>query len=311
MSAKNCLSKYAYCVITSARIFSHTFKTGFVCCCAAVTRILVRSIGEPCMKWSSTFLSCGSAFRAFGVAMLAGIGTAQAANLVVTPTSLQGWSIAPNGTPPSYGFVSGPGTPPAGVGSFQTSITVANSKVILGVPSALVSGANPNSLAITYSTYINPSSTTTNTYYVNVYIDRASNGFGTFSNGFYDCRYDYSFTGNSGAWTAHSISGATVPTNIGGSSCPAAPTLGDSSLAGDRILFVVFNMGDTANSYVGFSGALDNVTVTTNLGSDNFDFEVAQAASTSVSVPTLAFWLQLLLAAVLGIAGIRVVRARA
>jgi hypothetical protein len=202
--------------------------------------------------------------------------TVSAANFVVRPSALAGWTITPFGAggPPTTGFLPGYATPPAGIGSFHTSINVANSKIILVPPALTLSGANPNTVNINYNTYVDASSTILQAFYVNVYIDRVSNGFGTFSNGFYDCRLDYSFAASTG-WSLYGIAGGTATVNVAGTPCTSAGinTLGNAGLAGDRILFAAFNMGDTASSFVGFVGAIDNITITSNFGSNTYDFE--------------------------------------
>jgi hypothetical protein len=217
--------------------------------------------------------------------LLIPLALVHAAQVTVTPSALAGWTIAPFGTAPSYGFVNGPDTPPLGSGSFSAQIAVANSAVMLTPPNSTVSGANPNTLGINYSVYLAPSSTVTIGLYVNVYVDRMSNGFGTFSNGSYDCRFDFAFSYGLDAWTSSSISSATPAVNIEGSSCPGIITLGNAGLAGDRIINVAFNIGDTSSSFVGSNAALDNITIFSNLGSNTYDLEPNTPPAASIQAP--------------------------
>lgn len=245
----------------------------------------------------------------FVVALLALIGLLSAsagasAVTVVTPTAHQGWLIGPfpaMATIP-FGFEAGPGTPPFGSGSFFTTVPTASEKVILArndyynLPLA-------NLTAFSFWTYIEPTASNTNDWYVNLYFDVDGNG--TYDN----VRLDYvppSAQVMTGVWQQWDAFTGTWNVNTGGTT-----TLADFLAANPNARFnafstpdggaVRFNMGDTASSYVGFDGNLDGIRIAhTDVGDTTWDFETTPSPVTEI--PTagpigLTFLALLLLAA--------------
>lgn len=207
--------------------------------------------------------------------MLVALQVVMAAGFTVTPSNLQGWQIIPDGTVP-YSFDIGPGAPPAGIGSLRFGpIDGANpaNKFIMRAPILMQPTASFTSLS--YSLYVDPASPVgVNHLYVNVYVDSAANGLGTFPlPRWYDCRYDYVPSGATGAWLTAGFDSsftawAGITNYIG--SCPTS--LG-ALPAGSAIMFIVFNGGQSNASDAGLSGAFDNIVFTTSSGVDTWDFE--------------------------------------
>lgn len=208
--------------------------------------------------------------------MLAAGQITLAATLAVTPSNLQGWQIIPDGTVP-VSFDIGPGTPPAGIGSIRFGpIDGANpaNKFIMSSPLLMLPARSFQSLS--YNLYVDPTSPVgASQLYVNVYIDLAFNGLGTFPPGrWYDCRYDYIPSGPSGTWLSAGFdflfmgwsrivsSDLLVP-------CMSMPFIDPD----DAIMFITFNGGQSNASDAGLSGAFDNVILTTIDGQDTWDFE--------------------------------------
>jgi hypothetical protein len=211
------------------------------------------------------------------------------AALVVTPSVLQGWNIFPAGTAPSVAaFQNGAGTPPLGAGSYRGEITGSNSKILLGRGDYHLTALS--GLAISYSTYRDAASTNNNDWYVNVYVDTNNDLIA-------NCRLDFATsTGPSGSWTGKNATGATTGwyVNNSGQGCPttASNIAWSAVLAGlpgtARVLNpftgnvypgIVFNMGDTGSSYVGYRGNIDNITV----NGTNWDFELTPPVAGSAA----------------------------
>lgn len=216
-----------------------------------------------------------------------------ATKVVVTPSALSGWTIAPDGTVP-YAFATGPSSSGQGsLGFGPIDGTVGANKFILFAPYA---GAVSDLTGFSYDFYVDPASSggaaDAQHFYVNVYVDDATNGLGTFgpgpgSTGFYDCRYDsVPGTGTVGGWTTHSFGQGTSWTNVANrtGSCPA--TL--AGLApGSTVIFVVLNGGQSTASDAGVKGAFDRVVVTTPAQTTTYDFEPASSCATSTTGTTI------------------------
>ena len=225
---------------------------------------------------------------------LAGSAAAAAVTVVVTPSALSGWAVIPDGTVP-YAFASGPaavGTGSLGFGPIDG--TVAANKFILVAP---YTGAVSGLTGFSYDFYVDPASpggaADGQNFYVNVYVDDATNGIGTFgpgpgSTGFYDCRYDtVPGSGTVGGWTTHSFSQATSWTNVAdrrSGTCPA--TLGGLA-PGSTVIALVLNGGQSTSSDAGLKGAFDRVVVTTPSDMTTYDFEPASACASTTTGTTI------------------------
>jgi hypothetical protein len=216
------------------------------------------------------------------VVLIICVSIAQAATLVVNAGNSQGWILDPNGAalPPTFfGFTTDYAS--IGTGSYKVILSDTNSKIRMSPPLSITAGS-PNLLSISWDNYVDPASPKVLGFYVNVYVDRAANGIGTFSNVFYDCRFDFQGGASAGTWQPNNILGSTVAVNVGGSSCPGINTLDNAALAGDSVLFVVFNAGDQSSSYgdsatpgVEYIGAIDNVVIK----GTTYDFDAGSGAN--------------------------------
>jgi len=188
--------------------------------------------------------------------------TSTPAPVVITSSNLHGWTHITNGTPPPYGFTSGPGTPPLGSGSLGIQINVANSKLIMYAPMTTITTVS-SLLPLTYSTY--RSTSRASQFYVNLYLDTDNNPNTC------ETRLDYAPTSATiNTWETWNAGTATWRKKSGtcfGSGTFTNVTLSSFSTA--TVLAVAFNMGDTASSYVNFNGAIDAITI----GSVTYDFE--------------------------------------
>ncbi|HSK80958.1 MAG TPA: DUF11 domain-containing protein [Thermoanaerobaculia bacterium] len=208
------------------------------------------------------------------VALLAW-GAAASAQTVVVADNLQGWGIGPFGTAPTAGFVAGPGTPPLGTGSYATSITVANSKIILG-RNDYHDQPLGQLTALSFWTFVDVASTTSNNWYINLYVDRDGNGT-------YDHRLDYvppTASVVKGVWQQWDAFTGTWFDSSNASSVTLASFLSANPNArfnafNNASAFALrFNMGDTASTYVGFVGNLDAIRVAvTGVSDTTWDFE--------------------------------------
>lgn len=202
------------------------------------------------------------------------VGVIQAATLTVTPVNTQGWAIIPDGTVPI---------------TWSTSIASTGTGSLQFGP---ISGANPANKFILFTPYAGPTagfgisydfyvgSLSANHFYMNIYIDDGNAGTANW----YDCRYDYVPTGAVGSWNTFNMTGATVPTNVtaqGGATCAA--TLGGLA-ANNNIMFIAINGGDSSAADAGLFGAFDNIVITTSGGTDVYDFEPTNVA-TSEPIP--------------------------
>lgn len=201
-------------------------------------------------------------------------GAAASAQTVVVADNLQGWGIGPFGTAPTAGFVPGPGTPPLGTGSYGTSITVPNSKIILG-RNDYHDQPLSQLTALSFWTYVDVASTTSNNWYVNLYVDRDGNGT-------YDHRLDYVpptasvVKGVWQQWDAYAGTWIDSSTNMNvtlASFLSANPNARFNAFNNASAFALRFNMGDTASTYVGFIGNLDAIRVNAGGVDNTWDFE--------------------------------------
>lgn len=218
---------------------------------------------------------------------------AASTTVIVKPSNLAGWQIIPDGTVP-HGFVAGPAS--IGSGSLQFGPIDggigANKFIMLPPYAGLVSDLT----SFSYDFYIDPASAggagAASHFYVNVYVDDASNGIGFFgpgtsSSGFYDCRYDsVPPTGAVGGWTTHAFNQTSTWTNIANRTGTCPSTLGQvTSLS--TVRFIAVNGGQSTASDAGLMGGFDNVVITTTTDATTYDFEGALGpCSTVVDPPT-------------------------
>ncbi len=231
--------------------------------------------------------------------------------VVVSPSDLADWLIGPFGTAPAVDFVDGPATPPLGAGSYETEIQVAASKIILGR-----NGYHDLPLtdltALSYWTYIDPTATNVNNWYLNLYLDADGDGA-------YETRLDYvppPAQVMQGGWQFWDAFAGVWLVSTGGSSTladflTANPNARINAFDNPLALALRWNMGDTAASYVGFVGNLDGVRIAANgVGDTTWDFERVAPPSGAPEIPTLSSLALALLVLVLGLAGLVGLRRR-
>jgi hypothetical protein len=110
-----------------------------------------------------------------GLAALAVAAAAYAATVTVTPASLNGWSVVHDtcgaATTGAVGFVTGPATAPAGVGSAQFTIG-ANGDSYETLRTAAYNGTKLSDLtALDYSTYVSHAGSGGQAAYIDLYVD--------------------------------------------------------------------------------------------------------------------------------------------
>lgn len=183
-----------------------------------------------------------------------------AAQIIVTPGNSQGWLIGSeeSGMPP-IDYVVGPGTPPLGIGSFFTQITTSNQKIILA-RGDYFEAPLADLRALSYDTYLDPTATNTNNWYVNLYVSEDCSGGNRI-------RLDYIPADDTpGVWTHHDAFAGTWNVNTGGTTTISSlvakfpkACLNAFDIPGAGALR--WNMGDTASNYVGYAGNIDNIHV--------------------------------------------------
>lgn len=222
---------------------------------------------------------------------------ATSTTIVVSPSNLAEWEIIPDGTVP-YSFVAGPAS--IGSGSLQFGPIVggvtagdgANKFIMFPPYAGLVSDLS----SFSYDFYIDPASSggagAAAHFYVNVYVDDASNDIGFFgsgatSTGFYDCRYDsVPPTGAVGSWTTHSFNQTSTWTNIADRTGTCPSTLGAVTPL-STVRFMSVNGGDSSSSDAGLKGGYDRVVISTTADVTTYDFEGALGpCATVVDPPT-------------------------
>lgn len=211
-------------------------------------------------------------FLAVGILFFASLSvvfTVRAA-LVVHPGNLQGWFIGSTLTMPSFAdFVNGPGVPPLGSGSYRVEVTTPGTKVQMG--RADYNGTPFSSLSITYNTH-REASANLQGWYVNIYVDR------TGSSTTADCRIDFNpQSGPLNTWVTHNTA-TDSRWIVSTGACPGFSPLNTlltfsqvvSALPPATVIrspftpgapAIVFNMGDSASTYVGYKGAIDAITI--------------------------------------------------
>ena len=220
------------------------------------------------------------------------IAQANGASIVVTPGNQQGWLIGQDAPDPltPYAFVQGPGSPLLGTGSLMTTVASNGQKMLVGRTD--YNGVLLSSLtSLSYSTYIDPTSTNVYDWYLNLYI--SSTGGVT-----KDTRLDYvPPSASKGSWqTWNALAGSWASTN------GASPTTLSAFIAAHPNATIVnpfgnigypglkFEAGATGTSYTGFKGAIDNITVGVSGVAKTWDFEaVGPVTSVSAVVPGSGF----------------------
>ncbi|MDX2078935.1 MAG: hypothetical protein SFZ02_21055 [bacterium] len=210
-----------------------------------------------------------------------------AGELVVLPSNYQGWDFATDSTIPVT-FADGPSTPPLGTGSLTTTIAGAGQRIrftqaygTFDVGLNLTGGLDATTFTLSYSTYTDPSATNTNNWYANIYLllDSSLPADHVFAGPVPNCfRADFTPADNpaTGTWNNYALSGAsTIQLRGGCFGSPTVPSTWSALLAfpqvnNPRITGIAINMGDSASSYVGYSGAFDNLYVN-GIG---YDFEL-------------------------------------
>ena len=140
---------------------------------------------------------------------------ASAAVVTITPDNNQGWFIGtvPPQVAAPFQFVVGPGTPPAGIGSLATQITVPNQKLQIAPSTPNYNGTPLASFtALSYSMYRDATSPDpSDTFYANLYVD--TTGVGNSHN----VRLDFAPPSAAVGWNTFDIlSDAFVYPNTGG-----------------------------------------------------------------------------------------------
>ncbi|MEM9293897.1 MAG: hypothetical protein AAGD01_19620 [Acidobacteriota bacterium] len=222
----------------------------------------------------------------FGLALNLAGALPAAAQIPVTPEDSAGWLIGPAtaGPIPLSEFVQGPETPPLGSGSLAVRIDEANSKLGLGRNDR--NGDDIDLLtALSYDVYLSPTATNANPFYVNLYIDTTGAGNS------HDLRLDFAPPTSVVGW--QSFDARTAPFWLADGMGPAQSlddqltSFPDARLAPAPFNVtdfpaIILNMGDTASSYIGFDGAIDNVVI----ADDVYDFELSLIEPV-VAIPTL------------------------
>jgi FIMAH domain len=210
--------------------------------------------------------------------LLASFTVLASTTVTVTPSNLNGWAIAPDGTVP-VNFTTSTAT--IGSGSLQFGPIdggVGANKFIMAAPASGMLLSDFSSFSYDFLV----SALNASHFYINVYVDSSANGLGTTAS-WYDCRYDYVPSGALGVWnTAGFNSGYTGWVNIANplGSCPSSLS---ANAAGSVIMFLVVNGGQSNSSDAGLAGGFDNIIITTSSGATIYDFEpdiptVAEAA---------------------------------
>lgn len=215
--------------------------------------------------------------------MLASIGAVMAATLVVHPGNSQGWVFEEFPDPPVDGqFVTGPGTPQFGTGSFRVVIDESNEKLIMkrtGYHGVRLDALNE----LSYWTYKDATSTEHSDWYVNMYLDVD----GTIQNGGYDVRLTFApNAGSADTWTLQdAMAGTWIAYYPGGSPAFTNGTIAQFLVAHPDAVFSAWgnpadyqirvSMGDSASNYIGYVGAIDGFRISMDgFGDNTWDFEL-------------------------------------
>ncbi len=232
-----------------------------------------------------------------------------AGTLFVTQGTLHGWDFSETGAynfnPAALPFADGPGTPPLGTGSLTANIDIPNKKLFFHQTYATVSPASlgipASTLSFSYSTFTDSTATNTNNWYANIYVVLDPTGSPLPGNpafwGSANClRLDFIPANNpaDATWRNYSLTDAqnmpTTNNRCGGPSSGVPTTWGNFKATYPNALIwrIAVSIGDTVSSYVGYSGAIDNIEVNGSV----YDFElnlpvVIPPETTDVSAPVI------------------------
>lgn len=245
-------------------------------------------------------------FRIFGVLLLTSLFAQSAlAQIVVTPSDNQGWVIAPDvpGDVPVV-FSDGPATTGTGALEFGPIGADPAAKFIMFPPLADIPTQDFGLFGIDFY----PIAGNPNDFYLNLYVDQIDNGLGTFTNGFYDCRYDLVPGGALNTWSPLVIlSGSAANLTVtGNQTCPATVSgMTDDSL----VRFIAVNGGQSVGTDTGLTGRFDSAVATIGNTATDWDFEadaVPVGPGAAVAIPAGSSWsMLLLLLALSGVAALR------
>ncbi len=227
---------------------------------------------------------------AAAAALVLGPLSTQAQTTIVYPGDLADWAIFPTGPVP-VDF----NTDQASIGSGSLAFGPVSStpadKFLMAPPygtAGFLTSAIPDTLRSAFSSIsydFFPAALSADNFYLNVYVDQDGDGPAA---SFYDCRYDYVPTGTTGAWNTFTIAAATTPTAVvatGSTVC--APTLAGGN-AGDQILYMVINGGQSNATDAGLAGHWDNVRLSAGGLALTFDFEAALPPPSGPTPPPAA-----------------------
>lgn len=217
------------------------------------------------------------------------ISVSGAGELVVTQSNLQGWDFSESGAynfnPAALPFADGPGTPPLGTGSLTANIDISNKKLFFHQTYAngVSYGIPASTLALSYSTFTDTTATNLNNWYANIYVVLNPSGSPlpgdpTFWSSPNCLRLDFVPANNpaDATWRNYALTDAqnmpTTNNRCGGAASGVPTTWGNfkSTYPNALIWRIALSMGDTSSSYVGYSGALDNVIINSSV----YDFEL-------------------------------------
>lgn len=218
----------------------------------------------------------------FSLVLLILVFPVYAATFVVSPGNLQGWVFVPCGGACTNGtiapvFENGPGTPPLGTGSLFVDVASNSSKIIFGRQDYHLLPLSQLQ-TLTYSTYVESTSTNLLPFYLNIYIDLDGDLD-------HEARMDFSPQDNGtvvpGIWQTWD---ASLPTSVyftqGGTTTLGAFMLANPTarvvnpFTGNQYPGITVNEGDTSTTYTGFQGNFDNITIAfSSVGSNTWDFD--------------------------------------
>jgi len=225
-----------------------------------------------------------------------------AGELVVTQGTLQGWDFSQTGAynfnPAALPFADGPGTPPLGTGSLTANIDIPNKKLFFHQTYANAGsyGIPASTLSFSYSTFTDSTATNTNNWYANIYVVLDPTGSPLPGNpafwGSANClRLDFIPADNpaDATWRNYALTDAqnmpTTNNRCGGASTGVPTTWGNFKATYPNALIwrIAVSIGDTASSYIGYSGAIDNIIINGAI----YDFELNLPVVVSPETPAV------------------------